>query len=93
MESEIEGLLRDAVAETGAHLQKTAAEVAEYAADRARHLSTLFGQPGFQEAVRAERDNVALYAGIRSLEEGEATDARLSGILQGALAMLAGASL
>lgn len=80
-------LIEDAVADTGATLEKSASEVAHYAAERADHLSSIVGEPGFDEAVKAERDNVALFAAMSAVENADAADARLKGMLQGALAM------
>ena len=86
---ELEALLTDAIAETGASLQQGAAELAAYAAERAAHLATLVDDPGFQEAVRAERDAVALKAGITAVQQADAADARIVGVIQGALALAA----
>lgn len=53
--------LQAAAAETGHAVHDS---VAVYAAARAAHLAGIVGQPGFDEAVAAERDAVALYAGV-----------------------------
>lgn len=53
--------LRAAAAETGYVVQDN---VAAYAAKRAAHLASIVDHPGFDVAVEAERDAVALYAGI-----------------------------
>jgi hypothetical protein len=83
----IEALLKDAIAETGATLAKGADELALYVAGRSAHLATLVEDPGFDLAIRAERDAVALEAGLAAVEQAEAADARLLGIFQGVLAM------
>lgn len=82
---ELERLLKDAAKETGRDLQFNTVAVAAYAAERTAYLSTLVGQPGFEEAVRAERDNVALKAGLTAVATADAADARLIGIIQGVL--------
>lgn len=82
---ELERLLKDASRETGRDLKGNLAEVTMYAAERTSYLSTLVGQKGFEEAVRAERDNVALKAGIKSVKAADAADARIVGIIQGVL--------
>ena len=56
-----------------------------YGAARAAHLANAVGQPGFDEAVRAERDNVALRIGILGVNNTEEVEARLAGVLHGAL--------
>lgn len=80
-----EQILEDAVRETGTSLRTSAHEVAVYAAERAAHLATIVDDPGFLEAVRAERDAVALRAGIAAVRAGDAADARIVGLLQGGL--------
>lgn len=82
---ELETLLKDAARETGRDLQGNTVEITTYAAERTAYLSTLVGQPGFEEAVRAERDNVALKAGISAVKTADAADARIVGIIQGVL--------
>ncbi len=71
--------------QTGRFLQADVTDVGMYAAQRAAHLATLVGQPGFEDAVLAERDNVVLKAGILAARRGDAVDQRLIGIIQGAL--------
>lgn len=84
---DIRTLLDDAVSETDRSLAQSTANVAGYAAERAAHLERAVGQPGFAEAVRAERDAVALYAGLAAVGEADAVDDHLLGIVQGALAL------
>lgn len=86
-EFEFGELLKASLRETGTQLQTSLAEVTLYASERAAFLSTLVGQKGFHEAVIAERDNVALRAGIRVVQNADAHDARIVGIIQGALAI------
>lgn len=84
---DIRTILDDAVQETGRSLARATADVAGYASERAAHLERAVGQPGFAEAVRAERDAVALYAGLAAVGEADAIDDRILGIVQGALAL------
>ena len=72
-------------AQTGRALRADIKAVGAYAAERAAHLATLSGQPGFEDAVLAERDNVVLRAGIAATQRGDNIDQRLIGIIQGAL--------
>ncbi len=85
--SEFKNLLDDVVEETGTSFQAGTDAVALYASQRTAHLSTLVGQPGFMQAVRAERDNVAMYASLSVGDQANAMDNRLLGLIQGALAM------
>ena len=85
----LEQQLFAAITETGVNLQKSAAEVAAYAAERALHLSTIVGQLGYDEAVIAERDAVALFAGVSAAVTADAADNRIVGLIQAGIAMLA----
>lgn len=82
-------LFEDAITETGANVQVRAAELAAYAAERSAHLATLVGDPDFNLAVRAERDAVALRAGISAVQQGDAADARIVGVIHGGLSLAA----
>lgn len=86
---DFKALLEDLLDEARVDLKKSADEVAEYAAARANHLATLVGLPGFEQAVRAERDNVALFAGLALAGQITAAQARVVGAIQGMLFMAA----
>lgn len=85
--SQFHAALETALKETGLQLQKSAHEVAVYATMRSADLAKALGQKGFDEAVVAARDAVALYAGIRAVENADAADNRVLGLIHGALAM------
>mgnify|MGYP005813222479 CR=1 FL=1 len=87
MKDQFLDLINDALKESGTTLQSSSDSVAQYAADRAAHLSTLVGQPGFMEAVRAERDNVMLYGAMQAGEQASAADNQMMGLLHGALTL------
>lgn len=86
---QMEELIRETASEAGKELSADLEEVAGYAAERAGYLSTLVGDPGFKSAVIAERDNVALRAGIQSTLAADAADARIVGAVGGALRIAA----
>lgn len=65
--------------------------VARYAAERAAHLASIIGEPGYAEAVEIEVQNVALRAGISAVDSADAADAQIVGIITGALKMGAAA--
>lgn len=90
-EKEFVRLIEDAVKETGVELTQTAAHVAAYMNERAIHLASISGQPGFDQALRAERNNVALRAGISVAHNADQADARMLGLFQGLLGMGAAA--
>lgn len=75
------------------NITEAANALADYAASRSVHLATLVGQPGFQEALIAERNNVALRAGIAASQTANSAESRFLGVLQGALAVGAQALL
>jgi hypothetical protein len=73
----------DSVASTtGRSLKRSAAELAVFAAERAVHLASIVGQPGYDEAVRAETNAVMYEAGIQAIGEADAVDARLIGAIE-----------
>jgi len=71
----------------GSDLAVSAEELATYSASRAAHLASIMDEPGFSEAVAAEKDNVALRAGIASVNAASASEARLLGVLEGGLVL------
>lgn len=85
MDPDFEDLLRGAIRETRAELAMDADELVRYTAERAAHLTTLAGQAGFARAVVAERNAVALKAGLDATLQAEAADARLVGVISGVL--------
>lgn len=48
-------------------------------------LALAVGEPGYQRAVIASRDNVILRLGLKAVAEARDTDQRMIGIIQGAL--------
>jgi hypothetical protein len=84
-------LLEKTVRETATELKVGAAELALYASERAAHLSSIVGQPGFNAAVQAERDNVAIKGAIKLQDQATRADERFLGLIHGALAFGASA--
>jgi len=82
-------LLEDAASEVGQDLSASIEEVRAYYAQRVYHLASIVGEPGYGEALLAERDAVALKAGINAVAVGDAADMRLLGIIEGALGIAA----
>lgn len=89
VQNDMRELFEDAVKETGISLRVGVAELAEYAAERSAHLATLVGDPDFSMAVRAERDAVALKAGLTAVQQADVADAKLVGVIQGGLTFAA----
>lgn len=85
MDTDFEELLRAELRATRTDLADGADELVRYMAERAAHLTTLAGQPGFHRAVVAERNAVALKAGLDATLQAEAADARIVGVITGIL--------
>lgn len=85
--SEMLTVLWAAAARLGKQLGRGGSDATDYLKARAEHLATILGQPGFEAALVAERDNAALFLGLRAMAVADAADAELRGILTGALAM------
>lgn len=77
-------LKRNAV-EAGEELVADLQSVQVYASQRMAHLATCVGQPGFAEAVRAERDSIALKACVKAADRADNIDGRVLGFIEGAL--------
>lgn len=82
-------LLEAAVHETGARLKEAPAALAAYMSQRAEHLSLIAHEPGFDQAVIAERNNVALRAGLEASAQASQLDWQILGMIQGALRVAA----
>lgn len=65
------------------------AELASYAAERAEALSLAVGEPGYDEALKAARDSLALKAGVVAVEQADDVDQHVLGLIGGALAFAA----
>ncbi len=91
IKTEFETMIADALDETGSDLQASKEEIAVYMSERAAHLSTLTTDPGFAQAVIAERNNVAMRAGLAVSDNARGVDQRLLGMIGGALRIAAAA--
>lgn len=78
-------MLEDSARRLGIQLEGDMAVVRLYAAKRIQHLSTIVGQPGYLEAVRAEADNVLLEAAVNAVAAADAADRELFGLVSGFL--------
>lgn len=82
--------LEELQTETGLALRNGAAGVAIYAQESAGRLMIAAGQPGFVEAAKREAASLRARAAEEVIAGGEATDARLRGLLLGFLLGAAG---
>lgn len=84
------GLLTSELKELGAEAGTSLEETAAYAAARAEALAELQDQAGFSRALKAATNATMLYGAIKTVEIGDAADAKIRGMLTGALGMGAG---
>lgn len=84
----MEQTLQAALESVGADMEASAKAVAHLTMVRGAELTALVGQPGYDQAVIAARDEIALAAGMEAI----AQSGRILSIVQGGL-MLAAATL
>lgn len=77
--------LEQALLETGVDLQHSVAEIGARAAERGVHLASIANEPGYAEAVIAERDALAIYAGIEAVERADSADEKARAMAMGIL--------
>ncbi len=82
--------LRREAEELGTELGVAVDDAGAYAAERTRHLSLVVGEPGFASALAVERDNIALYAALAAVEQGDALDERMKRSITTALKFASG---
>ncbi len=75
--------------EMGLELSDDLESVAEYAAQRADILSLAIGEPGFEFALKAERDNIALRSAHIGVERADDIDAKILAATRGGLVLAA----
>lgn len=73
----------------GKSFSKALDDQRQYISRTMLELSAAVSEPGFDEAVIAARDSIAMHAGIAAADEGDVADAELRGILSGGLAIAA----
>jgi len=78
-------LLGGVLQETGRDLEGSLDAVKAEVAKQLTQLSMAAGEPGYERAVIAARDNVALVAGLAAVEDADAVDSRILGVIQGGL--------
>ncbi len=83
------GLIQLQASQVGQEIGADVDELARYTAERAAHLALCVGEPAFEEALLAERQNVALYAAIKGVERAHQVDGRLLAAIRGALSLAA----
>lgn len=87
--SELADLIESIVRDTGADIKIAPAELAAYVHERTVHLSSIVGEPGYDQAFTAECDSVRMKAGLIASDKMRAADARLFDVIVGAMRMAA----
>ena len=85
--TQFKSLLETTADRLGVELMGTGVEMRDYAKSRMLFLASIIDEPGFDLALLAERDNVAMYAGIAAADIGDAADVELRGAILGALSI------
>ena len=67
--------------EIGVELTDDLQGAAQFASERAAHLATIVDEPGFSEALEAERDAVALRVTSAAIDRADALDARFQAFI------------
>lgn len=82
---ELVGVLRSAAQEAGVALKDDLTEVTAFAQERVDHLAQIIGQPGYEQAVRYERDAILLRAAASAVDSADEIDRRVTSALIGAI--------
>lgn len=80
-------VIEQAAFRLGRDVETYGSELKDYAATRMEFLSTILDEPGFDEALEAERDNVVLKMALGIVDGADAADAELLGVVAGTLSM------
>lgn len=83
--AELQEMFEELVSDTGADLETDADELAKLAGKLAQTLAKNRNNPGWKIGMAAAVDVLAMEAGIRTVGEADAFDARLHGMLESAL--------
>lgn len=80
-------VLESALKETGKDLGVSLDAVKVKIAEQLALLALAVGEPGYDRAVIAARDNVAFAMGLSAVADADAIDSRIIGVIQGGLSM------
>ena len=87
MLNDLSGLLRDILREDGSSLKSDMSELVIAVDEATARLVSLVGDPGFDTAVRAERDAIQLRFAIATASQARAVEHRIMGVIHAALRM------
>jgi len=84
---EVLNLLTEAAKELGKEIDVD--NIQEAIKDQSRLLAKAIREPGYRRALKSARNIVALAGGIDIVDAADAADAKLLGVIEGALGMTA----
>jgi hypothetical protein len=87
MHDEVADFVVAAAQRLGRQVQADSAELRDYVANIMQMLASALGEPGYDEALVAARDSVALFAGLQIVDSADAGDRELLGSIGGALSI------
>lgn len=87
--AELGDFLKEQANELGVELAEDYNEAVVFAAERTAHLSTITAEPGFDEAVQAERDSVVLRLTSLAIERADDVDQRFLSVVGRVLSITA----
>jgi hypothetical protein len=72
---------------SGTELRHDIEETARYAEARIDALQAAYGQPGYDEAMLAEADAIALHAAVQGVSAADRADEKVAAAVRGALSV------
>ncbi len=87
MLDELVDLVKHSAADLGKEVNLDALKIA--ARDQSRLLAKAIREPGYRRALKSARNSVAMAAGIDAVNVADAADAKLLGLIEGALGITA----
>lgn len=85
--AELAAMIQGTAKDLGITLKMDGVTFAQHTAARVAHLGTIVGKPGFEDALKAERDSLALRAGVLAVRAADVVDSRIVGLIQAALSI------
>lgn len=82
-------LLKQNAVDLGIELKGDLKGAADVAATKMQELQAALGEPGYNRALEAAADSVVCKLADRAIDRGDAIDARLQAMAQGALGIVA----
>lgn len=85
MTNDFESQVASIIADLGTAAKEQARDVALYVRERAAHLASIVGQPGYAQAFAVERDALMLKAAVATTHVADETDRKAFAVLDAVL--------